>query len=448
MNKMLLQKALVIASLACVILIALYMVNGVIDDRQKYRDAAVHSIEASYAGPQVLIGPLLVRPYTQIVETAESNGKAVKKMSVRKQELTSTSFPRELDVRGDMLPSERRHGLYKVAVYEFQGELEGHLDVVDPPIEGTVVWGEPYLELSVTDVRGIVGTPKILVNGVAQTMLQRAPDATGWQPNLKIPLRGIGSAKGHMDFVIDLNLAGTERLGIAPVGDSNHLEIRSSWRSPLFDGQFLPRTRDVGKDGFRAAWDVSSLASGTQMQMEANPWKTIDLINVSLTTLVDTYTLSSRAVKYGILFVMLTFAGFLMFELMKQLPIHPVQYLLIGSGLAIFFLLLVSLSERVAFGLAYLIASVACIGLLTFYLSYVLRSTVRGIGFGMMLTILYATIYSLLLSEDNALVLGSFLLFCLLGAVMAVTRKVDWYQSTATSMQSEGALTQSSGPRA
>jgi inner membrane protein len=437
MNKRLFQKAVAISALACVILIALFLVSGVIDDRQKYRDAAVHSIEASYAGPQVLIGPVLVRPYTQTVETSEISDTGVRKTVVRKQELTATTFPRELSVHGAMLPSERRHGLYKVAVYEFQGEWNGRLDVVDPPTEGVVTWGEPYLELSVADVRGIVGTPKVVVNGTTETMLQGAPDTTGWQPNLRIPLRATGALKGRLDFMIQLSLAGTETLGVAPIADSNHLEIRSSWRSPLFGGQFLPRTRDIGNGGFRAAWDVSSLASGTQRQLEANPFKAIDLMNVSLTTLVDPYTLSNRAVKYGILFVLLTFGGFLIFELMKQLPIHPVQYLLVGLGLAIFFLLLVSFSEHMTFGLAYIIASLACIGLLTFYLSYVLRSPGRGLGFGAMLTALYAAIYGLLISEDNALVLGSLMLFCLLAAVMFVTRKVDWYKGPGESLQAK-----------
>jgi inner membrane protein len=431
MNKVLAQKAFAILALSCVILIALFMVSSVVDDREKYRSAAVHSIEASYAGPQVLIGPVLVRSYTQTVETTEVSENGAKKTIARKQELTARTFPQVLDVHGAMLPSERRHGLYTVQVYEFQGELKGSLDVVDPLTEGIVVWGEPYLELSVADVRGIVGTPRVLVNGVAETMLQGAPETTGWQPNLRVPLRGVSVQKGHLNFVLELNLAGTETLGIAPVGDSNHLEIQSSWKSPLFDGQFLPRTREIGSGGFRAAWDVSSLASGTQVQMETNPAKAIDLIDVGLTTLVDPYTLSKRAVKYGILFVVLTFGGFLMFELIKQLPIHPVQYLLVGFGLAIFFLLLVSFSEHMAFGLAYLIASVACIGLLTFYLSYVLRSLERGLGFGAMLTALYAAIYGLLISEDNALVLGSLMLFCLLAAVMYVTRKVDWYRGTA-----------------
>src|ERR1700728_4531484 len=113
MNRTLSQKALAISALACVILIALYMVSGVIEDRQKYRDQAVHSIEASYAGPQMLVGPVLVRPYTQTVTTTETGARGVKKTNVRKQELTATTFPRELDVSGPIIPNERRHGLYK-----------------------------------------------------------------------------------------------------------------------------------------------------------------------------------------------------------------------------------------------------------------------------------------------------------------------------------------------
>jgi inner membrane protein len=424
MNKVLVQKALTIAALACVILIALFMVGGVISDRQKYRDAAVKSIEASYAGPQTVVGPVLVRPYTQTIAPGGT-------MAARNQDLTDTSFPRELELRGAMIPSERRHGLFKVEVFEFQGTLKGTLQVVDPLLEGTVNWGEPYLALAVTDVRGIVGTPKVTVNGIAAPILQSAPDATGLHSNLRIPLRGISPVDGRYDFTIDLNLSGTERFGVAPLGNSNHVEIQSSWKSPLFGGQFLPRTRDVSSNGFRAAWDISSLASGAQAQLEAGSSKPLDGMNVSLTTLVDPYTLSDRAVKYGVLFVMLTFGGFLIFELMKQLPIHPVQYLLVGFGLAIFFLLLVSFSEHVAFGYAYVIASVACIGLLSFYLSYVLRSTGRGLGFGAMLTTLYTSMYGLLISEDIALLLGSIMLFCLLAAVMFVTRNVDWYRGTA-----------------
>ncbi len=175
------------------------------------------------------------------------------------------------------------------------------------------------------------------------------------------------------------------------------------------------------------------------MQMKSDPVKPIDLMSVSLLTPIDPYKLSDRATKYGILFVVLTFGGFFLFEMMKQLPIHPVQYLLVGFGLAIFFLLLISFSEHMAFASAYLISSAACIGLLTFYLSYVLQRTIRGLGFGGMLTALYAAVYGLLISEDNALILGALLLFAVLAVVMVVTRRVDWYRSGAEFVKVPGA---------
>lgn len=429
MNRRLALKLLVIGVVTGVILIALGMVNGTINDRQKYRDDAVKSIEESYAGPQTVIGPVLVRPYTQTTVTMEDAEKGTKKRVEHVTALTATSFPHVLDVRGRLTPTERRHGLYRVTVYEFAGHLKGSMEIVKPETTGKVEWGEPYLAMSVEDVRGIVGTPTVVINGAPETMLQGAESTMGWQPNLRVPLRGVKELNGSVEFAIDMNLAGTEQLSVAPVGDSNHVELSSPWRSPLFAGQFLPRTRDVGGDGFSAAWDVSSLATGTQVQMESRPVKPIDLINVSLLTPIDAYKLSDRATKYGILFVVLTFGGFFLYEMMKHLPIHPVQYLLVGFGLAIFFLLLVSFSEHTAFALAYLISSAACIGLLTFYLSYVLRSVTRGLGFGGMLTGLYAAVYGLLISEDNALILGSLMLFAVLASVMVVTRKVDWYKS-------------------
>ena len=429
MNRSLALKLLVIGVVTGVILTALMMVNGIITDRQAYRDDAVKSIEASYAGPQTVIGPVLVRPYTQTTVTMEDGDKGTKKRVERIAELTATSFPHLLDVRGKLTPTERRHGLYTVTVYEFAGHLKGSMEIVQPQTAGKVEWGEPYLAMSVDDVRGIVGTPTVVVNGTPETMFQGAESTMGWQPNLRVPLRGVKEMNGRVDFAIDIDLAGTEQISVAPVGDSNHVELSSTWRSPLFAGQFLPRTRDVSGDGFTAAWDVSLLATGTQVQMQSKPVKQIDLMNVSLLTPIDPYKLSDRATKYGILFTVLTFGGFFLFEMMKLLPIHPVQYLLVGFGLVIFFLLLISFSEHMAFAVAYLISSAACIGLLTFYLSYVLRSVMRGLGFGGMLTALYAAVYGLLISEDNALILGSLLLFAVLAVVMVVTRKVDWYKS-------------------
>ncbi len=302
-------KLLVIGIVTGVIMVALAMVNGTISERASYRDEAVKSIEASYAGPQTLIGPVLVRPYTETTVTMEDGEKGTKRRVEHVAQLAATAFPRVLDVRGRLKPTQRRHGLYAVTVYEFAAQVKGGVEIVPPPTSGTVVWGEPYLAMSVEDVRGIVGTPEVEVNGTRETMLQGGESTLGWQPNLRVPLHGVRDLSGRVEFAIDMDLAGTEQLSVAPVGDSNHVELSSSWPSPLFAGQFLPRMREVSGEGFRASWDVSSLATGTQVQMEAKPVKTLDMMNVSLLTPIDPYKLSDRATKYGILFVLLTSGG-------------------------------------------------------------------------------------------------------------------------------------------
>jgi inner membrane protein len=325
-------------------------------------------------------------------------------------------------------------------VYEFNSRITGHFDVQPANVGDHVEFGVPYLAWTVKDARGIVGTPSLQIGNIQlqarSAVLTQAEQQTGVDPslpsgtNLRVLLPNTPGKEGSFDFTLNLILAGTQKLELVPLGSSNHFELQSSWRDPLFAGQFLPRTREISASGFHAVWEVSSLASQTQQQL-SNGSQNVDTINVSLANLIDPYRLSDRAVKYGILFVLLTFGSFFLFELVKRMLIHPVQYLLVGFCLATFFLLLVSFSEHVPFGVAYLLASAACIGILTFYLVAVLRSTVYGLTFGAALTALYGCIYGLLISEDNALLLGSLLLFAVIAGAMVATRKIDWYQRTA-----------------
>jgi inner membrane protein len=434
-------KLVILGGLTLIILLALFMVSGVISDRKGYRDQAVESISQSYAGAQELMGPLLVQPYRQTTQVEETDAKGVKRLVSHITDSNYTIFPSQLTVTGTLKPSIRRHGLYRVPVYEFQGTVSGHIEVPEQKHIGTVEYAVPYLAFRVSDARGIVGQPPMQLNGTSDamqgpTLTQVELDSPVHQDvllksNLRTVLPQFAGKVGTIDFKLDLTLAGTQSFELVPVANSNHFELQSSWADPLFAGQFLPRTREIGNDGFHAVWDVSSLASATQQQLAADPGGHVDAISVSLADLIDPYSLTERAVKYGILFVLLTFGGFFLFELGKKMLIHPVQYLLVGFCQAVFFLLLVSFSEHMPFARAYLYASGACIGLLTYYLVFVLKSVAYGASFGAILVVLYAAIYGLLVSEDNALLLGSLLLFGLIAAVMILTRKVDWYASTS-----------------
>ncbi len=433
MQRSLLFKSIVVALLIAAILIPLGMIRSTIAERQTYRQQAVAAIAESYAGPQTLVGPLLVVPYLIETQTTQNDEKGVPHTVVNNTWLQWVLFPKTLQMTGNVVPGVRHLGLHEVRVYELRGKLAGRfdLDIPQQANGGKVVRvGTPFVSVGVADVRGLIGTPTLRMDDKAVTLLQGAgTERVSAGVHADLPPFAVGE-KRMLSFSLDFVLGGTERVSIAPIADDNHIELSSTWQHPQFAGRFLPRTREISAKGFHAIWEISALASNTQGQYaDGNVTKTegVDRIELTLVDPVNIYSQVDRASKYGLLFVLLTFVGFFMFELIKQLRIHPIQYLLVGLALAIFFLLLLSLSEHIPFVWAYLIASAACIGLLGFYLSHVLRSRLRGAGFAAMLTALYAMLYGLLISEDNALVLGSLLLFAILAAIMTITRKIDWY---------------------
>ncbi|HET8819256.1 MAG TPA: cell envelope integrity protein CreD [Xanthomonadaceae bacterium] len=426
----------VMAGLSVAILVALLLVRGVVLDRQQHRSDAVAAIAASHAGRQQLAGPVLVVPYeaTERVRTTGADGR--EEVTEHKRSGRWTFFPETLSVRGRVVPGTRHLGLHEVRVYEFASQVAAAFDAQVPEAEAgtTLEVGRPWLAYSIADVRGISSVPRLLVDGAGVALAQGMGATTGGGIHARLPAPRPGDVLS-LDTRLDLVLAGTESLAIAPLGARNDIAIDSAWPHPRFQGAFLPRTREVGPEGFHAEWQVSSLASNAQGQfLAAAPGEGgtrgaagVESVAVALVDPVNPYTLADRASKYGILFVLLTFGGFFLFETVRRLPIHPVQYLLVGLALSIFFLLLLALSERIAFGWAYLAASAACTGLLGFYLAHVLRSRVRGLAAGAAFALLYAALYGLLVSEDNALVLGAGLLFAVLAGAMVATRKVDWY---------------------
>ena len=445
-------KILMVLAMTLAILVPLTMIRGIIHERESYRAEAVASVARSTAGKQSFAGPMLVVPYRQVVDAVERDKYGVEHTVQRTEDRQWVFFPKTLDVGGKLKPETRRRGLYEVRVYEWQGHAEAGFDVQIPddvdPIHARSI-GRPWLSYAIDDVRGLRGKPRLRVDDHEVPVLQGlgSRNGEGIHARLQAPRAG---QRLQLRTRFDFALAGTEQLTLVPLGDSNHVALESAWPHPSFVGRLSPNRLEVGDQGFSAEWNLPALAANTQAQYlrgmklvdgaredgqrtaESTAFIGADSIQLLLMEPVDIYTQADRASKYGLLFVALTFVGFFMFELIKQLRIHPIQYGLVGLALAIFFLLLVSLSEHIDFGLAYLAASVACIGLLGFYLSAVLHSVLRGLGFATMLATLYAALYGLLVSEDNALVLGAGLLFVILAAIMVVTRKVDWYRVAVT----------------
>lgn len=433
--------------LTLAILLPLAMIRGVIGERQAYRQQAVAEVTRSHAGAQGLVGPVLVVPYRELDTVEERDPQGVPRRIQREVEGRWLYFPQTLALDAKVLPSVRKRGLHQVRVYEWQGVLDARFDAVLPPPDPRRprTLGRPWIDIGIGDVRGLVGAPALQLDGRDLQVRQGQRGRSAGGVHALLPEGAAADGRIALPLRFAFALRGTEALAIAPLGDANRVELASSWPHPQFNGDFLPRSHRINGQGFRATWEVSSLASNAQRQYRrggdaapaagpahgaqaARVLPGIDAIGLSLVEPVNLYSKVDRATKYGLLFVLLTFTGFFLFETLRRLPIHPIQYGLVGLALAIFFLLLLSLSERIAFGWAYLAAALACLGLIGFYLAHVLRSAPRGAGFAGALGLLYAALYGLLVSEDNALALGAGLLFALLAAVMVATRKVDWYQ--------------------
>jgi inner membrane protein len=421
-------KAAIVGLLTLLLLIPLAMINGTIAERGRYRQEAIASVARSSAGAQTVSGPVLVVPYEDARRYVGTDGKEI--VSAPHARSRMLVFPETLTLEGNVDTDKRFVGLHEVRVYTLDAKLAARFrpDLADAPDPNVLrTYGTPYLSFSFGDVRGL-GRTSLLVDGKPVALRQGVGehrDDGGTHAPLPALVPGKALVVG-LAFTLD----GTESLAIVPIGDQNAIHVTSDWQHPQFAGSFLPSVKDrrIDAKGFDARWNITALAASSQRQYrEDQALDAIEKLDVGLVEPVNIYTQADRASKYGILFVALTFVGFAMFELIKRLPIHPIQYGLVGLALAIFFLLLLSLSEHYAFWKAYLAASTACIGLLGYYLSAVLRSRARGLGFAAMLTVLYGALYGLLVSEDNALVLGSGLLFAALAAVMVLTRRIDWY---------------------
>ena len=415
-------KLFAVVLLTVVILFALLGVGITISSRENYRQEAIQSISQSYAGTQTIVAPVLMQHSLEDMTNVTFDAKGVPATQHGSKPVDTFVLPRTLDINGTIAPSERHHGLYKVTIYELHAHVEEDFEVPSAK-PGT----DTSLRFAVSDVRGLLGLPSIYVNGSPASLTQSVSGASDEAGQRTVLVAALPSLPAQVHVRMDLALGGTQQLAFAPIAGVTHVALSSSWPSPLFAGRFLPRTRQVNGDGFKAEWQIPGLATSAPQQVAHGLTGAVDTLDVTLIQPSDPYKLSDRATKYGVLFVVLTFGGFFVFEVMKRLPIHPVQYLLVGFALALFFLLLISFSEHLRFGLAYFISSVASIGLLGFYLSYVLRSVRRSAIFVTMISALFAAIYGLLLSEDNALLLGALTLFAVLAAVMVVTRRVDWY---------------------
>ena len=432
-NRALLMKLAAIAALGMGTLIPMHMAGDLIAERRALRDKVLQDIAQSGSGAQRIEGLALILPCTESYDETETLDRDRTVVRRRTRSCDVHLLPERLSVDGDIGTELRYRGIYPALVYRTRLALEGSFRVPaqSAPAEAKRSWGTPRLVVGIGDVRGIRNRPVLDWNGTPiafEAGTGKAPWARGIQAAVPIdPLRG-----GAASIKLGVELAGMERLDLVPAAGDMTVRLRSAWPHPSFTGRFLPQTRTVSDAGFEAVWHTTDLATNAyQAFQRCSQGKCDEYLaggfGVSLLQGVDVYQQSYRALHYGILFVLLTFALFFLYEVLAGLRVHPIQYALVGFALAVFFVLLIAFAEHVRFGLAYLIAAGACIVLIGAYVRCVLGSIARAAGLSGLLAGLYAALYLVLGSEDYALLMGAVLVFAALAAFMLSTRRLDWY---------------------
>lgn len=424
-----LVRLVVIAALALLLLIPILMISGLVSERQQRNDAAMAEVSSKWGEAQSITGPALVVPYTYRW-TDESGARTVTHTEMR----NAIILPDSLAIHGTMKSEILRRGIFSVPVYGLDMQVEGEFarprfdDLRVAP--GDIDWARAHLAVGVSDVRAIQQATTLTWNGRHVDFLPGTGGFVEGGTGIHAPVV-ITDTTQHIRFAFPLELNGSLRIDAVPFGKTTTVDFESDYQHPSFQGKWLPTRRTVDDHAFTAHWSVPYLGRGYPQTWtsDSSMAKTIDAsrFGVQLVTPVDHYRMASRSVKYAFLFILLTFATIWLIEVLAGVRVHPIQYLMLGGALCLFYLLELALSEHVGFPIAYALASVAVIGMVGGYSLAVLRRVTRAAIVAVGVAILYGYLYLLLMNEDYALLIGSVGLFVILAAIMFVTRRVDWY---------------------
>ena len=426
-----LPKILLIGFLVLLLQVPIAHIRGVIRERQQTRNEAVADVTSKWGGNQSVIGPSVVVPYTRHWTERDAEGK-----NVPRSELAHATFlPETLKITGAIQSEVRRRGIFEIPVYRMDITLTGRFFRPDLSEWGVVsediLWDRAYLSITIADVKALAKQPALSWNGTSLEFLPSAGEFATNQQGIHAKLDGRMTG-GEFDFSFPLELKGSFGAYFAPFGRDTEVVLNSNWEAPSFQGAWLPEYQVTEDGGFTANWNLSFLGRNYPQSWRSgstNPEGAIQasLFGVDLIYPVDAYRMADRSVKYQVLFLSLTFLTLWLFEVLAGIRLHSVQYLLVGTAMCLFYLLELSLAEHLGFAVAYALASLAVIGLITAYSVSALRTTQRASVVGMMVTALYLYLYTLLMSQDYALLAGSIGMFVLLAATMFLTRNVDWY---------------------
>lgn len=422
--------------LTLLLLIPLQMVESVVWERNANYRGVVDEIAGSWSGEQRLAGPFLLIPYVERVEVwdeVERPGGGTEKLRRwESKKRRAVILPKRLAIEGDLTPETRHRGIYEVQVFTAGLEISGSFDRIEDRIKSlcpperfeSVDWNRAVIAFGLSDPRGVVNVDGLTFNGrpaqarPGTTMGHLAPK--GFHVSVR------ESVADELEFRMPLVVRGSDNLRFLPLGESTRATLSSDWPHPSFIGDVLPTSRSLSEGGFSGEWTISLLNRSFPQVWRDGVEVEIDEIDagVRLFEPVALYDLVTRAVKYGLLFVVLTFLTLGLVELVTGARLSPVQFLLIGIALALFFLILVALAEHLGFATAYVLASVTVVVINTGYCAAILPQRWLSVVVGGVLTSIYGVLYTILEAEDYALLGGTILLVVALAVTMFFTRRL------------------------
>jgi inner membrane protein len=413
-------RIILVGCLIVLLLIPLWMVQFLVSERRVYRDEAIREISKSWAGPQTIAGPLLT-----LVTNHEHIGKDGTKFFSKKR---TFYLPENLSVEANVIPEKRYRGIYSAIVYKTDLNIKGNFNfhkfqekLNDPNLS------ESYLSFNIDDPRGIKQNIAVkwdnVIHNVNPGVLDKNIFTNGFHSEIHI-----NKEKAVGSFEINLTLNGVDDLNFVPMGKNTEISVSSSWSNPSFIGNFLPAEREVNENGFTASWSVNHFNREFPQEWGNQHYDVFkDKFGVKFFIPADEYQQTMRSSKYGLLIIILTFVSFFLVEIFSGKAIHPIQYLLIGLALIIFYSMLLALSEYILFQYSYLIAGSLVIGLITLYTKSIYKNRNIVLSISAMLISFYGFVYVLLQLQDYSLLLGNIALFLILAAIMFFTRKVNWF---------------------
>ncbi len=434
-------RMLLIGGLVLLMLIPMLLVSSIVDERHSSYNNVLSDISSHWGYEQTAVGPILTVPYAEaynVTETAvDQNGKFFEIQKEKIEEYRAIILPKEVTLNGAIVPEYRIRGLYQSLVYTNDIKISGFFKKPEDIIkelgkEGREIrihWDKAFISMGLSDPKGINSISPMQLNEKKADLSPGTKIASVIQKGFHASLPKM-DALGDLNFAINMNIKGSTGFKIAPVGELTQMKLSSSWSHPSFYGEILPTSREIGKDGFEASWSVPHLVRSYPQAWvdgtDSSDWGELNTFSfgVNLFEPVTIYTEATRAAKYGILFIALTFLTLALLEVVTKSRPGLLQYAVIGASLALFYLLLIALSEHIGFNKSYAIASSVVIGLNTFYCLFVLSRKALASIITAVLSALYAVLFMALRAEDYALLTGSILLAVALAVTMFFTRNV------------------------